>query len=227
VATRENAGEDSGSRLARLPPGRHGLSREFVTRNQRDRLTAGMIAAVAENGYHGASITRIAAAAGISRRTFYTYFSSKEECFLDTYEQIADHIGASMEDAGAEEDDWPRCVRAELHAMLEAFAANPNLVWFCLIAPPNAGGEITAPYRDLLQRLYTILTAGRPTSPEIREPSKALAESLVGGIAILIVRQVKAGEGESLPDLVPDLLELFLTPFLGLAEAGRVARATP
>jgi AcrR family transcriptional regulator len=224
VATQENGVEGGNSTLRRLPPGRHGLSREYVARNQRDRLTAGMIAAVAESGYHGASITSIAAAAGISRRTFYTYFSSKEECFLDTYLQIADHVAGSMETAGAEEAEWPRRVRAELGAMLDAFAANPNLVRFCLIAPPNAGGEITGPYRDLLQHLYEVLTVGRPASPEIREPSKALAEALVGGIAIVVVRQVKAGEGESLPDLLPDLLELFLTPFLGLAEAARFAR---
>jgi len=48
VAKGKQAGEDSAPGLARLPPGRHGLSREFVTRNQRDRLTAGMIAATGD-----------------------------------------------------------------------------------------------------------------------------------------------------------------------------------
>ncbi len=40
------------------------------------------------------------------------------------------------------------------------------------------------------------------------------------------MRKVEAGEGESLPDLLPDLVELTLAPFLGRAEAVRVARAT-
>ena len=42
--------------LARLPPGRHGLPREFVAHNQRERLIAGIAEAIAENGYAGTTI---------------------------------------------------------------------------------------------------------------------------------------------------------------------------
>ena len=100
VAKGNQAGGDPAPGLARLPPGRHGLSREFVAKNQRDRLTAGMIATVAEHGFHEATITQIAAAAGVSRRTFYSYFSSKEECFFDTFGQVADHLEGAMTAAG-------------------------------------------------------------------------------------------------------------------------------
>jgi AcrR family transcriptional regulator len=224
VAKGKQAGEDSAPGLARLPPGRHGLSREFVTRNQRDRLTAGMIAAVAEHGFHEATITQIAAAAGVSRRTFYGYFSSKEECFFDTFGQVADHLEGAMESAAEADAEWPERVRAQLTAMLETFAANPDLARFALIAPPNAGGEIAARYRDLLERLFAILTEAKPTPPETGEPSRAVADGLLGGIVALVVRKVKAGEGEELTEFAPDLLELFLTPYYGQEEAVRLAR---
>ncbi len=224
VAKGKQAGEDSAPGLARLPPGRHGLSREFVTRNQRDRLTAGMIAAVAEHGFHEATITQIAAAAGVSRRTFYGYFSSKEECFFDTFGQVADHLEGTMESAAEADADWPERVRAQLTAMLETFAANPDLARFALIAPPNAGGEIAARYRDLLERLFAILTEAKPSPPATGEPSRAVADGLLGGIVALVVRKVKAGEGEELTELAPDLLELFLTPYYGQEEAVRLAR---
>jgi AcrR family transcriptional regulator len=96
-----------------------------VARNQRDRLAAGMIAAVAEDGYNGATISQIASAAGVSRRTFYTYFSSKEECFLDTYGQIDDFLAEAMEVAGPDQEEWAERVRAKLLALVTALAANP------------------------------------------------------------------------------------------------------
>jgi AcrR family transcriptional regulator len=226
VAKGEQAGEDSAPGLARLPPGRHGLSREFVAKNQRDRLTAGMIAAVAEHGFHEATITQIAAAAGVSRRTFYGYFSSKEECFFDTFDQVAAHLEEAMAAAGAGEAEWSERVRAQLDALLETFAANPDLARFTLIAPPNAGGEIATRYRDLLERLFTILTESKPPPPGAGEPSKAVTDGLVGGIVALIVRKVKEGEGEGLAELAPDLLELFLAPYYGREEAVRLARTS-
>ena len=224
VAKGKQGGEDSASGLARLPPGRHGLSREFVAKNQRDRLTAGMIAAVAEHGFHEATITQIAAAAGVSRRTFYGYFSSKEECFFDTFGQVAAHLEGEMASAGEGNEDWPGRVGAELAAMLEVFAANPDLARFLLIAPPNAGGEIAARYRELLDRLFEILVEGKPGPTETEDPSRAVTDGLLGGIVALIVRKVKAGEGEELAELTPDLLGLFLAPYYGREEAVRLAR---
>jgi len=226
VSKREPPGEEAAAGLPRLPPGRHGLPREFVTRNQRERLAAGMIAAVVERGYHETTITQIAAAAGVSRRTFYGYFSSKEECFDDAYGQVVDHLDQAMRAAGAERDDWPEQVRARLGALLEAFAANPDLVRFCLIAPPRAGGEIAAAYRALLERLLSILGDGRPAAPATREPSAAVTEGLMGGIVALIVRQVEAGEGERLAELSPSLLELFFTPYYGREQALRLAHGS-
>jgi AcrR family transcriptional regulator len=224
VAKRESGGEEAAPGLPRLPPGRHGLSREFVVQNQRDRLAAGMIAAVAEHGYHEATITQIAAAAGVSRRTFYGYFSSKEECFFDTYGLIEEHLATAM--AGADEGiaEWPGQVRARLGALLEVFAANPDLARVCLIAAPNAGGEVAARYRCLLERLFGLLNDGKPAPPATREPSKAVEEGLAGGIVALIVHRVRAGDGERLAELVPDLLELVLAPYLGRQAAVRAAR---
>jgi hypothetical protein len=38
------------------------------------------------------------------------------------------------------------------------------------------------------------------------------------------VRKINAGEEEQLPDLLPSLVELVLTPYLGGVEAVRIAR---
>lgn len=218
----EHPSGDGGGGLPRLPPGRHGLPREFVVKNQRDRLAAGVIQVVAARGYHEATITQIAAAAGVSRRTFYSYFKTKQECFFDTYEIVSDFLFAAMAEAGEGERKWPAQVGAELAVALDVFAANPDLVRFTLIAPPAAGGEIAAAYRGFLERLLELLGEGRPKN--VRRPSEAAEHGLIGGLAALLVDKVKAGEGPELPALLPDLLELVLTPYLGRERAIAAAR---
>lgn len=211
--------------LSRLPPGRHGLSREFVSQNQRDRLTAGIISAVAEHGYQDATITQIAASAGVSRRTFYAYFSSKEECFFHAYDVIAVHLLEAAQGGASQERRWPSQVRARIAAALDCFAANPDLARFYLIVPPRAGEKIAARNRLSVGRVLAVLTAGIPQ--DLRAPSEAVQSALVGGIVGLVVHKVEAGEGERLDELLPDIVELFLGPYLGREEAAGLARGDP
>jgi len=222
----DGEGEDAAGRLARLPPGRHGLSREFVSQNQRDRIAAGIIAAVAANGYHETTISSIAAAAGVSRRTFYKYFESKEECFFDTYDLIARHLRQAAAEAAKPHAEWPERLRARVGAVLESFAANPDLARFVLVVPPRAGEEVAARYRRAMEEAVADLLGDLPPELAAKRPSRAAEEALLGGGVGLIVEKVEAGEGESLPDLLPDLVEFALAPLLGRAEAVRIARGT-
>jgi AcrR family transcriptional regulator len=222
VAKREPHAEDSAG-LPRLPPGRHGLPRDFVVQNQRDRLAAGIIAAVSEFGYHETTITQIAAAAGVSRRTFYSYFDSKEECFFATFDQITDHLCDAARHAAAGQDEWPAQVAAKIAAVLEVFSTNPQLARFTLATPPRAGGEVTAYYRRALDGALAELTDGLPGGTEAQRPAPAVQQSLIGGAVALIVRKLESGDGERIRDLLPDLVELLLAPFIGRAAALEVA----
>jgi AcrR family transcriptional regulator len=194
-----------------------------VTRNQRDRLAAGIIACVAERGYHETTISQIAAASGVSRRTFYSYFDSKQACFLSTFEMIEDHLVEVMGEAGEAEKTWPAKVRAELEAMLDALQANPNLVRFALIAPPAAGGALLERYRTFLERLIAVVRDGHPAGRG-RQPSEGAELAMAGGLASLLVGKVNAGEGASLTELLPELVELVLTPYIGHSKAAKQAR---
>jgi AcrR family transcriptional regulator len=210
--------------LRRLPPGRHGLSREFVTRNQRDRLIAGTIAAVAEHGYRDTSVGRIAAAAGVSRQTFYDYFSTKEECFLATYDLFESHTLEALREAGADERGWDGKVSARVAVLLEILAANPDLARFSLAAPPAAGEELLGRERQFLQNLLEALTAAAPRSTP-HDPTQIELEAVAGGLASLLVARVEESDEPEMANLRPPLVELVLTPYLGRVRAAAEARA--
>ncbi|HEY5977777.1 MAG TPA: TetR/AcrR family transcriptional regulator [Solirubrobacterales bacterium] len=210
--------------LSRLPPGRHGLSREFVAQNQRDRLTAGIIAAVAEHGYEKTTITNVVSAAGLSRRTFYAYFKTKEECYLATCEEIAEHLRGAAKGAEADSDDWGEKVKARLVAVLAALAANPDLANFLLVAPARAGGELSEQYSAAVMKAFVELTGDAPR--EIQRLSSAVEYGLAGGSVWLVVRTLDAGEGTRLEELIPDLVKLILGPYLGHSKAAELSQTS-
>lgn len=70
---------------ARLPSGRHHLSREEVARSQRLRLFAAVIAVVGERGWSGTRIADVVDRAGVSRATFYQHFASLDACFAAAF----------------------------------------------------------------------------------------------------------------------------------------------
>lgn len=208
----------------RLPAGRHGLPREFVVQNQRERIVTALVDTVAERGYNATTVAHITKAAGVSRRTFYEHFEDKEACFLAAYEMVADHIAASMRAAAESFEEWPQQVRAALATMLRFLAGEPELARLCMIEPISAGGEIAARHRASMQNLVEILRAGRPEHGGAHPLPEATEETLVGGIVSLVVREISASRTERLEQLLPDLVELTLAPYVGPEEAERLAR---
>ncbi len=216
------AAAELAARSDRLPPGRHGLPRAFVAENQRERLLNGVVEAVAEHGYNATTIARITAAAKISRRTFYEYFKSKEDCFLAAFEMIETHVLDSMLAAPGAGEAWPERVRARLAALLGVLARDTAVSCCFLIEPLAAGGDVAARYREAMQLLAGTL---RPEPPPSELDMEVRDQALIGGIATLIVRRLNAGGTQRLPELLPDLVELALAPYLGREEAKRQAAA--
>jgi len=213
--------------LARLPPGRHGLPREFVSRNQRERLIAGLAEAVAENGYSGTTIAHITRHAAVSRRTFYEHFNSKDECFVAAYDTVMTELNRRVGEAFEQEEEWPQAMRAGLEAMLEFLISEPHLARLSMVEALVAGPVVIERYDAAIQSLLPYFEAGRKgrSADVLAGLSSTTEEALVGGIVSLISRRIFADRTEELEALLPDLVEFALTPYLGSTEAAKVARA--
>lgn len=209
--------------LARLPPGRHGLPRDFVAANHRDRLVAACSQEVQERGYSETTVANIIKAAAVSRRTFYEHFDSKEACFIATYDLLMDYLRARVFAAFEAESSWPDQVRAGLGAMLGFFAEQPGLARLAMVEPLAAGPPVSEHHRLAVAGFAPLLAGGpEPSGPE-RSPAET-EEAVVAGLASLITRRIVLGQAEQLPELLPELVATALTPFLGTAEAERIAR---
>lgn len=213
--------------LSRLPPGRHGLPREFVVHNQRERLIAGLAEAIAENGYASTTIAHITRHAAVSRRTFYEHFASKDECFVAAYDTVMEQLREQVDAAYQAEDEWPQALRAGIAAMLSFLVLEPNLARLSMVEALVAGPVVVERYDAAIRSLVPYLEAGREDrSPEVlAQLSPTTEEALVGGMISLVSRRIIAGRTAELEQLLPDLVEFTLTPYLGTTEAAEIAQA--
>ncbi len=213
--------------LSRLPPGRHGLPREFVAHNQRERLIAGLAEAIAENGYAGTTIAHITRHAAVSRRTFYEHFSSKDECFVAAYDTVMAELRERVAQAFEEERDWPHAVKAGIGAMLAFLVTEPNLARLCMVEALVAGPVVVERYDAAIQSFVPYFQRGRDgrSAEVLSRLSPTTEEALVGGMMSLISRRIIAGKTAELETLLPDLVEFSLTPYLGSDEAAKIAKS--
>lgn len=213
--------------MERLPRGRHGLSPEFVARNQRERLIAGLTRALYEVGYQKTTVSLIGQKASVSKSDFYKHFDSKDDCFVAAYDdaivRIRERVMAACDEAFPEE--WVERVRNGIAALLDTLASDPPLAGIALVEGLRAGRGIYDRYQAAIDTFVDDLRRGAPPAPEGGEVPKATDEAVVGGIASLLGRRVLTGEAEQIHLLFPEVLEFALAPYLGAEEARRIGSA--
>ena len=205
----------AGESIAPLPRGPHGLAREEVLASQRGRMLTAISEAVAEKGYAATTVADVVGRAGVSRKTFYELFSSKEDCFLATYDVL---LGNLLGDTarGFESkpgSPWAERVASGLGELLKHLAEHPDEARFAIVEVLAAGPRALA-RRDAALRQFTgFLDAGRAeTSVELPGITSL---SLAGGINELLYSEILHGAATQLPSRLPDLMFWITLPFLG------------
>jgi AcrR family transcriptional regulator len=211
--------------VERLPRGRHGLPREFVAQNQRERLLAALAECLEEKGYDGTTVSAVGKRAGVSKSDFYKQFESKDACFVAAYDGAVERIRAVVLAACVEREDWATGVFAALDSLLELLAAEPAQTQLVLVEGLRAGRGVYDRYQVALQSFVPYLRDGAPAPGAGSPPPPATDEAVVGGIASLLARRVLAGETKTMPGLLPEIAEFALTPYIGTVQARKVISA--
>jgi len=172
----------------------------------------------AEQGYEATKISDIVKRAGVARKTLYDNFEGKEEVFLAAFDAARDEVlrrveeGADADEgAEAEERDWQERVEGGLAAFLAYVAEQPTLARMCMIEALQATPATARRYEDADK---TFVELARQVLPKGERVPDTIAESLVGGVAWIVRRQIDRGEAERAEDLLPELTEFMLAPYL-------------
>lgn len=190
---------------AQLPSGRHGLSPRFVAANQRDRIVEAFVNVVFSLGFPAASVERVAARAGVSRRTFYEQFDGKEDLFVRTCDEAAARLYARVDAARASGGSASEQLHAGLAALLDGLASEPRVAHMCVVGVLSAGPAAierrdahNAGFARLLEEIARDQEGGAPLPP-------LTAEGIVGAVHDVVYKRIAAGEASTLPALLDDL----------------------
>ncbi|HYI79978.1 MAG TPA: TetR/AcrR family transcriptional regulator [Thermoleophilaceae bacterium] len=167
-------------RQRRLRPG-PGTPRDAVTTNQRDRIAAATVAAVADLGYEHTRVADIVALSGVSRSAFYHHFDDKLDCFVDTLLKLRDAMPGDLTGAVEFATTYPA---AATLALCETHAAGPR-------ARRVIAGELEVWSRQLEQ-----------TWPEV---PRDVAYAIAGGGVGVCERRLR--RGDPLGDVLGELTE--------------------
>jgi AcrR family transcriptional regulator len=190
---------------ARLPRGRHGLTREEVVRSQRDRMLRALAQTMADKGYVATTVADVLRAAGVSRETFYEQFKSKEDCFADAYEAAARILLAGLTEAeGADGDPLDRLSRT-LRVYLDTLAAESEFARLFLVEVYAAGPEALA-RRAAVQRAFVDLVIdglGARTAED-----RFACEAFVAAASSMVTTRLAANDVDGIRALHRPLLRL-------------------
>jgi AcrR family transcriptional regulator len=189
-------------------PTRPELPREFIAVHKRRRIMDAIAELTAESGYDATKIGDIVGRAGVARKTLYDNFEGKEEVFLAAFDAAVDEAMRRIEeDCAKVEGGWEERVQAGLAAFLRYVAEEPALARMCMIEALSATPAASERYDAAMQRFVELTKQNVPHDDQLPE---TIEETIVG-------QQIRRDETEKAEDLLPELSEFMLAPFLGAA----------
>jgi AcrR family transcriptional regulator len=200
-----------------------------VTESQRNRIHQAMIEVVSERGYPETRVVDVISVAGVSRKTFYELFDSKEDCFLAAYDVLLDNLLGEATDAFESKAGapWAERIATALESLLGHLARHPGEARFAIVEVLAAGPKALARRDAALRQFGGFLESGRSESSVDLPGITSLA--VVGGVNELLYSEILHGAAGRLPSRLPDLMFWVTLPFLGAdaatAERERVRRA--
>jgi AcrR family transcriptional regulator len=233
----KEAGEDGAQLLSqraraaegRLPSGRHDLPRQFIVKNQRERIVDATAAIVAEKGLAGLTIPEIARRANVSHQTFYEMYPTKEDAFLGA-QKVGLHqaLRIAVDAYKAQGDDWPLGVAAGIRALLDYLASEPAHAHLTVV-DTFAASPLAIEIRDTgVHAFAAYLQPGyHHASAAGRRVPGIAPEAIAGGIWQVLHSHIEHAHVQDIAGLAPQLIYVALVPFLGGKEAGRIARKRP
>jgi AcrR family transcriptional regulator len=195
---------------ARLPRGRHSLTRDQVVADQRARMMLALAEVVGEKGYGPTSVADVIGRAGVSRQTFYEQFSSKLDCFLATFDTAGEMLGAELLTLATADDGLsPRDRFDQLFTRyLDVLVAWSGYARVLLVESHAAGPEAIRRRAGLQERIADALAEVLEVDDERGRFACAV---LVAAVGSMVTEPLVTGDTEALRALRAPIVDLVAT----------------
>jgi AcrR family transcriptional regulator len=199
-----------------MTPMRPELPREFVASHKRRRMMDAVAELTADQGYEATKIADIVRRAAVARKTLYDNFDGKEDLFLSAIDATMNEMRVVVEEAcersdGSEEEG----IVAGLEALLDFIASHPAASRMCMVESISATPSSARLYDAWMRNFVELLRKGAPAGGDLPQ---TIEESLVGGVAWILQLQIRRGEAEQAAELLPELSQFVLSPYLGVGK---------
>lgn len=189
---------------ARLPRGRHHLSRADVAAAQRERMLTAFAEVLVERGYVDTPVAAILQRAGVSRETFYQQFASKQDCFVAALEATVGRLAGSLTGVAPGGTPLERFDRL-LGRYLKALAADPATARLFLVETYAAGPEamrrrveLQSQFADGIAEIFGVRSARK----------RLICEALVGAVVSMVTARFVADDVAGLAGVRRPIVEL-------------------
>jgi AcrR family transcriptional regulator len=131
--------------------------RERTRRLAQTELTTVAQDLFVEQGYEATTVDQIAAAAGMSKRTFFRYFASKDDLVIGKYDLFGDRMADALDARPADEPVWQSLRR--VFDVATGYVDDPHLRARndAMDAIVRSTPQLNARYLEKLQRVQQLL----------------------------------------------------------------------
>jgi AcrR family transcriptional regulator len=178
----------------------------IVERVQRDRLFRALAVVAAEKGYAATTVAHILQKARISRRTFYSLFTAKEDCFLAAYREAMDDALEAVSASCADEAEPAERIRRAARVLAERCRDEPAIANLCVVEVLGAGPAGHAARAESMNRFVDLL---QPLLGQLGHDETSIGiqtRALVGVLTETIYDRLSRNDVAGLPDLVDEMI---------------------
>jgi AcrR family transcriptional regulator/DNA-binding MarR family transcriptional regulator len=192
-----------------------------VAELQRGRLLSATFALVGERGYEAATARSISERAGVSNRTFYEFFSDREDCFLTAFNHAVDGLEVELRAGWESELGWTARIRAALGALLETLDREPAVRRLVFVEALAAGPRVLTRRARVLESLAGVVDQGRVNAKAPAALPGLVAEGVVSATFGVIHARLLELRPEPLVELLSQLMATIVLPYRGSVAAAR------
>lgn len=183
--------------------------RERKKAETREALASAALRLAVELGPDGVTVDAITDAAGVSARTFFNYFASKEDAILGTTSASTSRL---VEELAARPPDEPPLValRAAMHASVDHLQTDPD-DWFARSRLVRSYPELSVRYAarlSALERELVLGIAARTGLDADRDPYPGVVVGATMAAArVALTMWQERGSQDSLPALLDEVFD--------------------